>query len=144
MDTLKDIKIEVKEMKKDNGTDNNYCANADFCKDCTYKTEDNERNQCRKTHLMLLTESEQGAAVKDGLKPLTKDIKWSAKTKRWMSYDSLCAAQRDKVLALIRQEVEKVENPYPITVRFNDPRYLDKPSHDSFESCRQAILKVLE
>ena len=55
-----------------------------------------------------------------------------------------CYARADKILALICEEIGKVENPYPVTVRFADPRYAHKITHDAFESCRQDILALLQ
>ena len=49
----------------------------------------------------------------------------------------------DQILVLIREEIEEVENPYIITRRWDDPRYMDRLAHECFEEGRQAILKAL-
>jgi len=49
-----------------------------------------------------------------------------------------------RVLSLVCKRIEGVENPFQVTTRFNDPRYLDKPAHDAFEKARQAILDAIK
>jgi len=49
-----------------------------------------------------------------------------------------------RVLSLVCKRIEGVENPFQVTTRFNDPRYLDKPAHDAFENARQLFLGVLK
>ncbi len=44
----------------------------------------------------------------------------------------------DQILTLLREEIEKVENPYPITGRYH------KIAHDTFEGCRRKILTLLQ
>jgi len=51
---------------------------------------------------------------------------------------------RDQILSLVCKRIEGVENPFQVTTRFNDPRYLDKPAHDAFENARQLFLGVLK
>jgi hypothetical protein len=48
------------------------------------------------------------------------------------------------ILALITEEIKKVENPYQITTRYDDPRYMDRLAHECFEEARQKIIKALE
>ena len=48
------------------------------------------------------------------------------------------------MLQAVYEEIGKVENPYPVTVRFADPRYAHKITHDAFEICRQDILALLQ
>jgi len=50
----------------------------------------------------------------------------------------------DQILSLVCKRIEGVENPFQVTTRFNDPRYLDKPAHDAFEKARQAILDAIK
>jgi len=49
----------------------------------------------------------------------------------------------DQILTLITNEIEKVENPTPISTRYDDPRYMDRLAHEYFEKCRQEILSLL-
>ena len=49
----------------------------------------------------------------------------------------LCEGDIDELLSLLAEEVKKVENP-------NKGAYYSEMRHDAFESCRQAILKLLE
>ena len=49
-----------------------------------------------------------------------------------------------ELLTLISEEIEKVENPYPITTRYDDPRYMDKLARECWEECRQKILSLLK
>jgi hypothetical protein len=53
-------------------------------------------------------------------------------------------AQLSKVLSRVRAKVEKQPNGYPVTTRYNDPRYMDKAYYEGYERCRQDILKLLE
>jgi len=53
-------------------------------------------------------------------------------------------AGQKSVLSLVCKRIEGAENPFQVTTRFNDPRYLDKPVHDAFEKARQAIIDVIK
>ena len=55
-------------------------------------------------------------------------------------------SRTDQILALICEEIGKVENSYPETVQFADPRYahIVKVTHDAFEGCRRDILAMLQ
>ena len=57
---------------------------------------------------------------------------------------AICFEKASIYTALFRTEIEGLENPYPVTVRWNDPRYQDRPLHDGAEQFRQALLARLE
>jgi len=50
----------------------------------------------------------------------------------------------NQALFLVCKRIEGEKNPFQVTTRFNDPRYLDKPAHDAFENARQLFLGVLQ
>ena len=50
----------------------------------------------------------------------------------------------DALLPLFRKEIEGEGNPYPVTIRYNDPRYQDRALRDGAEGFRQALLERLE
>ena len=50
------------------------------------------------------------------------------------AHETLCDRDTDQILELISAEIKKVENPYPITTRYDE----------CFEECRQKILELLE
>jgi len=58
-------------------------------------------------------------------------------------YEVYSKAIISKVQSIYRAKVEKQENPYPVTTRFNDPRYNDGALFDGYERCRQDTLKLL-
>ena len=64
--------------------------------------------------------------------------------KESLEWDDFCEADRtlflgdaDQILTLLKQEIEKGENPYPESRQF-------VAQHDAFENCRDRVLTLLK
>jgi len=51
---------------------------------------------------------------------------------------------RPYIISAVIEEIKGIENPYPMTIRWNDPRYMHRLSYVLFEDTRQAIIARLE
>ena len=81
---------------------NNDCSISDRCINCTLRTTQEERAECRQQHLRWLTEKEMDTAVKEMLVGVKKNKAISERTKYLMSLDAIRAAQDEKTWRIVK------------------------------------------